>query len=187
MIRLPRRAARALVTVAAGLAMAGGSLALAGAASAAPLPGPHAVFAPAFFTLNVPPGTGTAYGPVHGNFTDHEVSQTAGIWTFGFGPFTTGKVLVRHTEVTTPEVNPLSCRGFKVEEGRWILTGLTGRDRNAFGFGRFTAYVSDQGARNRDGRCEAERVISERVFVVGQGIATNPHRSFPHPYVAPVS
>jgi hypothetical protein len=185
-IHIPRRAAQIMATAAALATIGGGTLALAGPASAAPLPGPGPVrFAPEFFTLNVPPGTGNAYGPVRGHFTDNEISPTAGVWTFGFGPFTS-KVLVRHTEVTTPEVNPLSCRGFKVEHGRWILTGLTGIDRHAFGFGRFTAYVSDQGARNSDGQCEAYRVISERVSVVGQGIATNPRHIFTHPYVAPV-
>jgi hypothetical protein len=166
----PRRLITRFAVGAGLLAMLGGGAlaATAGPASAAPL---H----PEYFNLSFPAGTGTAYGPVHGAFTDNEISDTAGVWTFALPP---GRVLVRHTAVDQPVINPLTCSGFAFQEGRWLMTGLTGRDRHAFGFGRFQVVTFEQVKRvghHHHGTCDANDVLVENVYVTGQGLAANGH------------
>jgi hypothetical protein len=163
----PRRFHRALLTVAALLGAGVLGLSLTGAASASPLHGE-------FFNLSFPAATGTAYGPVHGVFTDNEISPTSGIWTF---TAPAGRVQVDHTAVGQPTINPRTCSGFLFENGQWQMYGLTGADRHAFGFGRFQLVEFVQLGRDhqrwqRD-RCDPRDVITENVYVAGQGLAAN--------------
>lgn len=175
-VHMPARFRAGLATAATllgGLALAA---TLAGPASAAPLPSHGGGLQPQFFTLTVSNGDaqGNAYGPVRGAFTDNETGPGVGVWDFAFPP---GTVLVRHTQLDQPDINPLTCRGFGFTEGRWVLTGLTGRDRNAFGFGRFSAWEWIRVARDRrDGQCNPDRVLSDFVYVDGSGLAVNHHR-----------
>lgn len=134
----------------------------------------HSQFAPESFTISFPGGHGTAYGPVAGGFTDNETSPTSGTWAFD--PPSISSVQVDHSAVRAPRINPRTCSGFAVDTGTWQMTGLTGRDAHALGFGRFTAYVSDRGTvdrhRGHRGECDTRDVSSETVFVSGHGTAT---------------
>ena len=155
-----RLARRLTITLAALAAAAGLAIPLAGAASAAPLQGE-------FFTLTFPAAAGTAYGPVHGAFTDNETSDTSGIWTFA-----RGEVRVDHTAVGQPDINPRTCQGFLSERGRWEMEGVSGRYRDAFGFGRFRLFEFVQVARVHRSECDPDQVIYESVYVTGSGLAT---------------
>lgn len=163
----PRRFPRALATLAVLLGAVGLTLGLTGAASASPLHGE-------FFTLHFPAATGTASGPVHGAFADNETSGTSGVWTF---TAPAGRVQVDHTAVGTPTINPRTCSGFLFENGKWEMYGLTGADRHAFGFGRFQLVEYVQLGRDHHryqrSQCDPRDVITDNVFVTGQGLAAN--------------
>ena len=161
MIRLPKLLTRAALTAGACAALAVPALAGASAASAAPL-------SPEFFTISFPAAAGVAYGPVHGAFSDNEVSTTSGIWTFEHS----GAVRVDHTAVRTPVINRFSCTGFLYQRGQWQMTGLYGAYRHAFGFGRFTLTERIQVGRHHHS-CDPADVISETVNVTGSGLAAN--------------
>lgn len=160
------RPVRRAAVLAAGV-LSAGALALtltAGAASAAPL---HREF----FTISFPAATGEAFGPVHGVFTDNETSPVSGVWTFhGPGPFPS-TVRVDHSRIGNPRINPRTCSGFLFERGRWEMTGLTGADRHAFGFGRFTLSERVIVARHH-GQCDPNDILAETAFVSGAGLAT---------------
>jgi hypothetical protein len=122
---------------------------------------------PEFFTINFPPGTGFAVGPVAGFFRDVTLSPVADEWFFR-----NGSVFVDHTAVPLPRfVNPFTCVGFRTVFGRWTMTGASGRYRNAFGFGRFTASERVRFARS-GGFCDRNVIRSESVFVTGSGLAS---------------
>jgi hypothetical protein len=140
--------------------------------SAADLTTPQTLLAPRFlrpefFTINFPPGTGFAVGPVAGFFRDVTLSPVADEWFFR-----NGSVFVDHTAVPLPRfVNPFTCVGFRTVFGRWTMTGASGRYRNASGFGRFTASERVRFARS-GGFCDRNVIRSESVFVTGSGLAS---------------
>ena len=160
------RVRRRLLLAAAVLAMAGaGLLALVGPASASTLHNGGGL-RPEYFTITFPGGNGYASGPVHGAFTDNEVSATAGIWTFSW-PW--AKVEVDHSPVGQPQINPQTCTGFLYQQGNWQLKGLVGAYRDKFGWGRFKLWEQVKVARTQQGCC-GNQVVQESVFVVGQGL-----------------
>ena len=146
--------------LAAGLATMG--LTAAGA-QAAPLQ-----LRPESFTITIDNNAqfGQASGPVRGFFRDESVSATDEVLVFAGGT-----VNLDHTAVRQPRLNRFTCTGFLTENGRWEMNGLSGRDRNAFGFGRFTIFESVSAPRDR-GRCDVGDE-SFRAFVDGSGVAAN--------------
>jgi hypothetical protein len=165
--RFTRRLGMTLASLAALATVAGGVALAAGPASAAPL-------RPQSFTLTSTdtPGVldGTAFGPVHGAFTDTETSDTSGTWVFD--DYEASSVVVDHGEVTPPKINQFTCSGFAFQNVRWLMTGDSGRYADAFGFGRATVLTFVQVGRHRDGTCNPRRVEFESVRVFGSGLAT---------------
>ena len=164
--RFTRRAVITGTALASLAGLAGAGLLTAPAAGAATLPVPAAQS----FTIQFPPGAGFAFGPLSGPFFDNEISDTAGIWVFPgrLG----GTVLVRHTAVSQPDINPFTCQGTLHETGRWTLFGLTRHLRNAFGFGRFRATVVVQLGRHRNGTCDENNVLFSSTRVTGTGLVS---------------
>jgi len=151
---------RAATVAAAVLAAVAGSTLTATAASAGTMPSQsqsaqHHGLRPQFFTIvfttAAPDGVVTAFGPVHGQGTDKEASNTLDVLTFKHG-----SVNVRHTDVSnvTPKINLKACTATVSAFGNWLFQGGTGKYRHAFGFGHFKFFEMAKLARDKHGKCD---------------------------------
>ena len=154
---------RAAAVTAAVLAAVAGSTLTATAASAGTMPGvpsrsqiaQHHGLRPQFFTIvftpAAPDGVVTAFGPVNGQGTDKEPSNTLDVLTFKHG-----SVNVHHTDVSnaTPKINLKACTATVFASGNWLFQGGTGKYRNAFGFGHFKFFEIAKLARDKHGKCD---------------------------------
>src|SRR6185437_2087390 len=154
---------RAAAVTAVVLAAVAGSTLTATAASAGTMPGvpsrsqiaQHHGLRPQFFTIvftpAAPDGVVTAFGPVNGQGTDKEPSNTLDVLTFKHG-----SVNVHHTDVSnaTPKINLKACTATVFASGNWLFQGGTGKYRNAFGFGHFKFFETAKLARDKHGKCD---------------------------------
>jgi hypothetical protein len=115
----------------------------------------HHGLRPQFFTVVLTPATPdglvTAFGPVNGQGTDKQVSNTLDVMTFK-----KGSVNVHHTDVSnaTPKINLKACTATVSTAGKWLFQGGTGKYRNAFGFGHFKFFEIANLARDKHGKCD---------------------------------
>jgi hypothetical protein len=115
----------------------------------------HHGLRPQFFTIvsttATVDGVVTAFGPVNGQGTDKEASNTLDVLTFKHG-----SVNVRHTDVSnvTPKINLKACIATVFAPGKWLFQGGTGKYRNAFGFGHFKFFEIAKLARDKHGKCD---------------------------------
>lgn len=154
---------RAAAVTAAVLAAVAGSTLTATAASASTTSttasqsriAQHQGLRPQFFTIvftqAVPDGVVTAFGPVRGQGTDKEASNTLDVLTFKHG-----SVNVHHTDVSdvTPKINLKACTATVSAFGNWLFQGGTGKYRHAFGFGHFKFFEIAKLARGKHGKCD---------------------------------
>lgn len=80
-----------------------------------------------------------AFGPVRGDASDTETSNTLGVFDFGDG----ATVNVLHSDVSNlqPVTDLRSCTATADATGHWLFDGGTGRYKNAFGFGQFRFHL----------------------------------------------
>jgi hypothetical protein len=136
--------------VLAGAAAATAGIAItATTAMASPMGGTPTPFhkpAPENFTISINgltnTGTGNATGPVHGAFTEKDLSNTDSQFDFA-----NGSVDVWHTDVSnlTPTGFTVanSCTGTVSGSGTWAMFGRSGVDRHAKGTGTFTIKITE--------------------------------------------